>query len=168
MYPSICLHCNCSSDKLKYIDESEVINEIGQTLRDGTWWVVDKKHAIANIGGHYSYTSPGAVSEYVSKMTELRKKVGKKSYTGWALKVLTTSLYGAMGSETSLLASPRLSSLIPLVGRTYSAIIAIGFRACGMKQIYGDTDSGFFAKIGGEVVTPNELWLVQSGARTWS
>lgn len=80
------------------------------------------------------------------KMMKTRNmcKKSNPTYAG-ALKVTSNSAYGAMGYQNSPMYSPSCSSSVTAIGRFCLDVASKCFSDCGMKVIYGDTDSCFMA-----------------------
>ena len=83
---------------------------------------------------HPTGLTAGALRHLISTRVE----VGKKTPTGWALKIGTNSVYGALGAKTSKLQSYRAASMITAMGR-FITVLAVRIKMLRRKWREGES-----------------------------
>jgi len=151
MYPSIMIDANISIETV-YDDYSsdgsdDGSDREGRTSEDQISW--DDAYTYVYADGMRSRISrepEGIVVGALRHLISTRRKVGKKTPTGWALKIGTNSMYGALGAKTSKIQSYRGASAVTAIGRLITTVLASTAHVMGFEAVYGDTDSVFLTK----------------------
>ncbi len=87
----------------------------------------------------------GILPELVEWLAAERERAGRRGekVAANAIKILTNSLYGVLGSSASRLFSPEVANAVTHFGQYWIRFAAQCVRAHGYAVIYGDTDSLF-------------------------
>ena len=83
-----------------------------------------------------------------------------------AVKVLMNSIYGALGTEHSIISCLPIATAIPTYGRRLIVMVAIAMMAIGCKLIYGDTDS-VMIQFGKDTFKNLRIYLKYAGKVYW-
>jgi len=147
MYPSIMIDANVSMETMRTcrLDAEGSTDAVNDTVVD---W--DHRLVYVQADGLRSQVlrqPVGIVGRALVHLIETRKRAGKKTPTGWALKIGTNSMYGALGSSTSRLQSFSGASAVTAIGRMITILASSLAKAMGFATIYGDTDSVFLTKV---------------------
>lgn len=160
MYPNIMIDCNISIETVRSIDhairgwsERNVADyrmtqdEIRTSKAHRETRVSWSDSAIVVIAdgmiSSISRSKQGAVVEVLKHLIASRKAVGKATPRGWAFKIATNSIYGALGASTSKLQCYRGAGAVTACGRVITSLASAVSEALGFEVIYGDTDSVF-------------------------
>lgn len=140
MYPTIMIDARISPETV--IIEPSADKEYGEVWYDKSTIYVQLDDHVAT----FPREGDNIQRRGLIKMTETRNKCKKSNptYAG-ALKVASNSAYGAMGYTNSPMYSPSCSSSVTAIGRYCLDVASKCFSDCGLKVIYGDTDSCFMA-----------------------
>lgn len=147
MYPSIMVDANISMEtptSLDYDELSEASPPVLDCLVD--WDIRGVTVHAEGLRTRFSNTRQGVTAMALRYLIEERKRIGKSTPTGWAMKMGTNSMYGALGARTSKLQSYRGASSITAIGRLITVLASCVASLMGFKVIYGDTDSVFVSK----------------------
>lgn len=111
---------------------------------DGLLVVSKRKHVVVSEMAEmvtYLMSSRDAVRAKMKAMDPDSAEYKTAYWIQWALKTMTVSVYGALGSRTSWISNRSLAELVTSVGR-YCLIRALKFfESKGATVLYGDTDS---------------------------
>lgn len=145
MYPTIMIDGHISSESVTVVECTD--REYGEV-----WW--DDQTTYVSLGtcaGTFPREASDIQGRVLHKMVTTRKKY-KKSRPKYAnaLKITSNSGYGALGYPNSPMYSPVCSACVTAVGRWFLRMASEIFANCGLRVLYGDTDS---CMIGGTEVT---------------
>ena len=149
MYPSVMVDANVSMETVEpckldvALPDDPALRQVYTTM---SW---DDQFTYVLADGMRSRTRkspPGIVVSALKHLVATRKRVGKKTPHGWALKIGANSVYGALGASTSKLQSYRGASMVTAIGRIITSTAAGIAELMGFQVIYGDTDSVFISK----------------------
>lgn len=155
MYPSIMIDANISMEtasplgfkKMSRSDRPELNASINAQDSTVDW---DEDGVVVfsdNMNTRFVSSSPGVTVAALKYLIEERKRIGKATPTGWAMKMGTNSMYGALGARTSKLQSYRGASAITAIGRLITTLASSVASLMGFEVIYGDTDSVFISNV---------------------
>jgi len=161
MYPSVMIDANISMETVSCTDvgtdsDAGEVDITSQVVTPNTTvdWNSDFVFVTSDGIASKSSLSPiGLAAGALRQLISTRIKVGKRTPTGWALKIGTNSMYGALGARTSKLQSYRAASMTTAIGRFISVLASSVASVLGFKVIYGDTDSVFLTKVSKRYIT---------------
>lgn len=145
MYPTIMIDGRISAESVTVLDECD--KEYGDVD-----WNDDEIHvSLGTCTAIFPRSGRSVQGGVVEKMVSTRSRY-KKSNPPYAnaLKVTANSGYGSMGYINSPMYSPACSASVTTIGRWFLRMASEVFERCGLKVLYGDTDS---CMIGGTDVT---------------
>ena len=150
MYPSLMIDANVSMETVSHAEDLEQDWEenphcvTSDTVVD---WNDDFVFVSSDgISSKSSLHPTGITAGALRYLISTRVKVGKRTPAGWALKIGTNSIYGALGAKTSKLQSYRAASMTTAMGRFVTVLASSTASFMGFDVIYGDTDSVFLVK----------------------
>lgn len=148
MYPSIMMNLRVSQENILSTPDEHLASEgtgcsipsmePGSYTKVGRWYVYRSE-----VGYHMYADEQVMTSACLHKLTEFRATVGKTSTMGWALKIVSNSMYGAIGASTSGLYDPYCAGTVTGMGRWITQVSAYLIQLIGSRIVYGDTDSLF-------------------------
>lgn len=153
MYPSIMIAACMSSENIHHIEFTT--REQLHTFADTKSMSPDLNHGALSWDSFGMYTvidgdvaflsnrTKGVASQMLQYLVTERKRVGKGTPAGWALKIGANSFYGAFGARTSGLYSFLGASSVTLIGRWILSVMTACANSLGYAVVYGDTDSIF-------------------------
>ncbi|KAF5863564.1 hypothetical protein ETB97_009808 [Aspergillus alliaceus] len=140
MYPTIMMGANISPDSI--LPPIESLRTEGAV----TWDECSVSAVCNGRAARFRDGIRGVVPESLRKLVEERKKhKANRPTRAMALKVGANSIYGSFGYEMSALYSPSCSAATTAFGRWCLALSICMFEKCGLKVLYGDTDSCFLS-----------------------
>jgi DNA polymerase elongation subunit (family B) len=136
MYPTIMMDGRISSESVIVSDDCD--KEYG----DVDWDDQEIQVSLGTCTGIFPRSGNSVQGKVLKKLTETRKKYKKpKPLYASALKVTSNSGYGAMGYPNSPMYSPVCSACVTAIGRWFLQMASDVFMKCGLRVLYGDTDS---------------------------
>nr|QBH67428.1 DNA polymerase [Ustilago esculenta] len=160
MYPNIMIDCNISIETVRSIDHA--IRGWSQQNADAYALTQDQirtskalretrvpwsDFAIVVVADGMmsliSRSKQGAVVNVLRHLIASRKAVRKSTPKGWAFKIATNSIYGALGASTSKLQCYQGAGAVTACGRVITSLASTVSEALGFEVIYGDTDLAF-------------------------
>lgn len=150
MYPSIMIGGNISPEtvmeyrRVATTSRTHEFSSAPEMGHNALWW--NDKEIVIQIDGTdvvIERDPVGVSSAILDHLITTRKRVGKKTEMGWALKIGANSLYGAMGANTSGLHSFAGAASVTAIGRWLITVISGCATMMGLSVLYGDTDSIF-------------------------
>lgn len=148
MYPTIMIDGRISAESVTVLDTCD--KEYGDVD-----WTDDSIYvSLGTCTAVFPRSGRSVQGGVVEKMVSTRSRY-KKSNPPYAnaLKVTANSGYGSMGYTNSPMYSPACSASVTAIGRWFIRMASEVFERCGLKVLYGDTDS---CMIGGTVTTQRE------------
>ena len=138
MYPNIMIGANVSPDSMSY--SSAVVETDGTVDWSDTHTYVTCD--ATRVG--FRKDPQGAIPKVTAKLVQERA-ANRRSHPPYAqaLKEAANSVYGSLGYEHSSLYSPMCSKATTTIGRWCLSLSMGILEKCGMRIIYGDTDSCF-------------------------
>ena len=153
MYPSIMIDANVSVETIYEEEEEEEENENSEGNNDlvsdaavVSWDSLCLRVRADGMSSCISRVEEGIVAGALRHLISTRRKVGKKTPMGWALKIGANSMYGALGAKTSKIQSYRGASVVTAIGRLITMMLAVVASKLGFNTVYGDTDLVFLTK----------------------
>lgn len=141
MYPTLMMGANISPETI--LPPVESLRSEGAVAWDGDSVSVVCGGRTIRFGNGRSGVIPRTLRKLVDERKKCRAKYPKRAM---ALKVGANSIYGSTGYEFSLLYSPSCSAATTAYGRWCLSLSICIFEKCGLKVVYGDTDSCFLAR----------------------
>ncbi|PWY68000.1 DNA/RNA polymerase [Aspergillus sclerotioniger CBS 115572] len=140
MYPTIMIGANISPDAI--LTPAESLRSEGAVTWDG----YSVSAVCSGRTARFSTVNKGVVPQTLQKLVdERRKHKASRPTRAMALKVGANSIYGSFVYEMSTLYSPSCSAATTAFGRWCLALSICVFEKCGLRVIYGDTDSCFLS-----------------------
>lgn len=170
LYPNIMISADisvetvCPQERLKPGSTVQTARELGMDpdMRHGAVsWMMG--HVYTCIDGELVRLGAGpgrkgVASKMLTHLVAERARVGKKTTSGWALKIGANSFYGAFGARTSGLFNYFGASSVTAIGRWLLTSLTAIATGLGFKVVYGDTDSVFNRRLSSKS-PPTEVYL---------